>query len=612
MKKQTFKLFIVFLMMITISACQLKNEETDNSETGELSIELTDAKGDFVSYTVDVLSLSLTKKNGSIVEVLPETTRVDFAQYVEMSEFLTLATVPSGIYTSATLQLDYQNAEIYVEDTNGDSVKVDTVIDENSDSITTLASKVSLEGHNQLRIARGVPAHLSLDFDLKTSNIVNFDTADIPSVTVSPTLNASLEPELDKTHRVRGPLKKVNPENASFDLIIRPFNQKLSSNHERFGNLRVLTNENTQFEINDESYTGPDGISAMDTLDRLSAIIVVGDISLNPRRFMATEVYAGSSVPGGTMDVVKGTVLSRADNTLIVRGATLIRAGGSVLFNDNVSVLLDPATIVKRQNDDTAVTIDDISVGQAVTIFGTLNDDNANLELDATVGTVRMRISSLRGSVIDSATITEGDAPFELNLHKINGRKVELFDFSGTGIDTEHDANPEFYEINTGTLDISKFAANSPVKVRGFVNGFGLAPDDFIAKSIIGMKTVKAGMQTNWRPFSNNAFSEISETAITLDFTDSGRFHHIGRGHERLDLTELTTNFALVPGEFETGIYVIHLSGPKHVHSTFENFANDLLDQVNAGALVKKIQAKGLFDINTGDFSAEGIRVHLQ
>lgn len=612
MRHPNLKLFLTLLIIAFLSACQINNEDTENNETGELSIELTDAKGDFASYSVDVLSLSLTKKNGSIVEVLPETTRVDFAQYVEMSELLTLATVPSGIYTSATLRLDYQNADIYVEDANEESIKVDTIVDEEGNPITTLESNVSLEERNQLRIIPGVPAHLSLDFDLKTSNIVEFDENDVPGITVSPSLNASLVPEINKTHRVRGPLKKVNLDNASFDLIIRPFNHKFNANHERFGQLRVLTNDITNFEINGETFIGTDGIAAMELLDKLAAVIVVGDISLNPRRFMATEVYAGSSVPGGTMDVVKGTVLSRTDNTLIVRGATLIRAGGSALFNDNVSVLIDAATTVKRQNDETVVTIDDISVGQAVTVFGALNDDTANLELDATAGVVRMRITSLHGSVVDDSTISEGDAAFELALDKINGRIIELFDFSGTGIDTDHDANPEFYEIDTGTLDTGKFSENSPVKVRGFVNSFGQAPDDFIAKSIIGMKTVKARMQTNWRPFSNKAFSSISETAITLDFTESGRFHHIGRGHERLDLTELATDFVLIPGEFEEGVYILHLSGPKHVHSTFGNFANDLQDQINAGAVVKKIQAKGVFDINTGNFAAESIRIHLQ
>ena len=603
MKHLTYKVLFTFLVALAFNACQPNSE---NSETGELSIELTDAKGDFANYTVDVLSLTLTNRNGSIVEVLPESTRVDFAQYVEMSEFLTLATVPSGIYTSATLHLDYNNADIHVEDADGNSVKVDIINDENGNPVTTLSSNVNLEEQKQLRIIHGVPAFLSLDFDLKTSNVVSFDTSEVPSLTVSPTLNADLEPDLNKNHRVRGPLKTVDINAANFDLVIRPFNHKVKENHEKFGSLTIQTDDNTQFEINEGTWVGAAGITAMSELDALAAVIVVGDITLNPRQFMATEVYAGSSVPGGTQDVVKGTVLSRSGNNIVVKGATLIRAGGSILFNDTVTVTLDTTTIVKRQKDASEYTIDDISVGQAVTVFGDLNEDTANLTLDASTGLIRMRTTRLNTSVVD---ITD----FSLNLNKINGRKIALFDFSGTGTDTENDAMPEHYEVDTGVLDTSKFVENSPIEVRGFVTAFGQAPDDFVAKSIISMKTIKAGMQTHWRPFSNTAFSSISETAITLDFTDSVKFHHIGRRHQRLDLTTLDTAFTLVPNTSDnTGLYIIHLTGSKHIHTSFENFAADLQDLMNSGAEAKKIQAKGEFDITTGEFVTKDVRVHLK
>ena len=67
-------------------------------------IGLTDQEGDFHSYTVDVLSLTLTKLNGAVVETLPLNTRIDFAQYTEMTEFLTAATIPSGVYVKAQMQ----------------------------------------------------------------------------------------------------------------------------------------------------------------------------------------------------------------------------------------------------------------------------------------------------------------------------------------------------------------------------------------------------------------------------------------------------------------------------------------------------------------------------
>ena len=46
-------------------------------------IGLTDADGDFLSYSVDVVSLTLTKADGAIVATLPLRQRVDFADLVE-------------------------------------------------------------------------------------------------------------------------------------------------------------------------------------------------------------------------------------------------------------------------------------------------------------------------------------------------------------------------------------------------------------------------------------------------------------------------------------------------------------------------------------------------
>jgi hypothetical protein len=53
---------------------------------GTLLVGVTDADGDFVSYSVDVLSVTLERRNGASVEVLPGTTRIDFAQLTELSD----------------------------------------------------------------------------------------------------------------------------------------------------------------------------------------------------------------------------------------------------------------------------------------------------------------------------------------------------------------------------------------------------------------------------------------------------------------------------------------------------------------------------------------------
>src|SRR5438046_6137581 len=87
-------------------------------EEGVVAIGLTDAPGDFFTYTVDVTSLTLTKADSTFVQTLPQRTRIDFAQIVDLTEFMTWATIPAGRYVSATLHVDYTNADIQIDGRN--------------------------------------------------------------------------------------------------------------------------------------------------------------------------------------------------------------------------------------------------------------------------------------------------------------------------------------------------------------------------------------------------------------------------------------------------------------------------------------------------------------
>ena len=65
-------------------------------DQGTIAIAITDAEGDYDSYTVDVTSVVLQRSDGSVVETLPLSTRIDFSELTEVTEFLTIATVPAG------------------------------------------------------------------------------------------------------------------------------------------------------------------------------------------------------------------------------------------------------------------------------------------------------------------------------------------------------------------------------------------------------------------------------------------------------------------------------------------------------------------------------------
>ncbi|HUO67054.1 MAG TPA: hypothetical protein VMV37_05930, partial [Gammaproteobacteria bacterium] len=96
------------------------------ADCGTLMIGLTDADGDFVSYSVDVLSLTLQRANGAVIETLPQTTRVDFAQLTDLSDLLSVASLAPGDFVKGSIKLDYTNADIEVQK-GTDSVKATAV-----------------------------------------------------------------------------------------------------------------------------------------------------------------------------------------------------------------------------------------------------------------------------------------------------------------------------------------------------------------------------------------------------------------------------------------------------------------------------------------------------
>lgn len=451
---------------------------------GELSIALTDAEGDFVSYTVDVVALTLTKANGTVVETLPLKTRVDFAQYTDMTEFLTIATVPAGVYVKGTMVLDYSSAEILVENGAGQPVKVSAadIKDSQGNAITQMSMSVALEGRNHLTILPSVPAHLSLDFDLKATNAVVFN-GEVPEITVQPTLLAEVNVESNKPHRVRGPLKEVQLEASKFQVFVRPFTHHITRSQRHFGVLNVHSDDETMFEIDGVSYKGASGLAMLAQVAQYSAVAVLGNVHHHPRRFNATQVYAGSGVPGGSMDVTRGSVVARSGDVLTVKGMTFLRNNGAITFNDTVQVSLDDSTTVLKALKLGTFGKDDVSVGQYVTVFGTLGQNGNERTLNAANGYARMEISYLKAARVDAG---EGALyGFVLDVSRINGRDIAQYDFAGTGIDAANDADGSFYEVNTASLDVSNVALADSVRVRGHVTPFGKAPADFDAMTVI-------------------------------------------------------------------------------------------------------------------------------
>ncbi len=599
------------LLALLLGGCldTASNKPSDSSGTGELTISLTDAEGDFIRYVVDVTHIRLTRADGAEVETLPQNTQVDFAQYVDMSELLIASQVPAGNYVQAWLHLDYSQADILVEDAGGNAVAVSHIEDRAGNPITTLAVKVSLEGRDRLRIAPGIPAHLSLDFDLHSSNQAIFGDDGVRLI-VEPVLLAEVNPERPKIHRLRGPLNRVEPGQSRFSVYLRPFLHTLDEHRRHFGQADILGNDNTVYEIDGISYVGDEGLRALARLPRLSPVVALGEARFNPRRFLAREVYAGSSVPGGSLDVVRGHVVARQGQQLTVRGATLIQAGGGVIFGDQVKVTLGEATVVHRQGGRENLDTGAISVGQRVSVFGTLTNAQAgNLSLDASNGRVRLLTTRLRGSVISADT--SAAPPLVLDLQAIGRRAVGQFNFSGTGREPSLDADPNHYETDTGNLSLASLNPGSPVLVFGFATPFGSAPADFEAQSVTEVSATRATLVIAWRPASTTAITRLDGTGMTFDISEAGRFQQVVRNGVRTELASLDNPPALIP-DASGGLYIIHQAGSRHAHGDFASFATDLQARLDDGARLAHISAHGRFDDASATLSAKRLRITLE
>jgi hypothetical protein len=371
----------------------------------------------------------------------------------------------------------------------------------------------------------------------------------------------------------------------------------------------VLTTDDTVFNVNGETYAGGEGLAAMAELTSLAAVVAVGDLAFDPLGFEAREVYAGSSVPGGELDAVTGCVVERTGDTLTVKGATLIRNDGAIFFNAEATVEIGADTTVRRQFSKDTCDKNDISIGQRVTIGGEVTDTE-NLSLDATRGYARMSLTTVRG-VLNAVDEENPTAQLDMSLQSINRRRVDIFDFTGTGIDAANDADPDNYEVNTGTLVLPSMELDGPLKVRGFVQPFGQAPADFNARTVIDVANGRALMKVKWPSPTNAAFESISGDALVLNLAAAGEVHHIFRGGVVTDLSDSGQAPMLAAREDGAGVFTIHYQGTVQMVLLFEDFIDALQGYLGEGAAVAKIDGVGEFDDTFAILTADVIDVRL-
>ena len=576
---------------------------------GAALLTLQDAAGDFQSYTVDVASIQLTKASGAAVETLPATTRVDFAQLVNLSELFTAGQIPAGDYVAANITLDYANASIQVDDGNGGSATL-APVDANGAAITgQVKLDVKLDNRNHLVITPSRTARLALDFNLAASNAVNLGAG---TVTVNPVIQADVVPPATEPVRVRGGFASADTVANSYVVNVHPFHLGSTT----LGQLTVHVTDTTNYEIDGTAYSGAAGLAqlAQEPVDTLT--VAFGTIDTATLAFTANRVLAGSSVESATSDRVQGVVTSRSGNTLVVRGGTIDLRDHSFRFlRGAVTVNVADATKVTEAGDASAHAIGDISVGQRITAVGTAMVDvsTGTATLDATSGRVRLEVTSMWGLVTGNIA-----SPLTLQLQAIEGRDPARFDFTGTGATSATDANAAAYLVDTGTLPLAQLQAGAPARVFGFVLPFGTATtSDFGARSVVGYSQVESLMSVNWvAPGSAAAFPGLTASASSLavDLTGSGIIHSLRTGPLLVNLQSLASVPQIVASA--SGSHTGYAIGHARSHSidnfqAFGDFIAALSADMNGTTAALGIAATGQVDVASNTLAADHVAVVL-
>ncbi|NJN51609.1 MAG: hypothetical protein HC809_07345 [Gammaproteobacteria bacterium] len=450
--------------------------------------------------------------------------------------------------------------------------------------------RIALPSAHPVRVAAGVPAHVTLDFDLDSSNTVDL-AATPPTVTVEPFLTVVPALETDREHRVRGLLVSADAVSGAVTVKVRPFRHR----HGEFGRVRFLADDDTTYEIDGVEYEGQSGLDQLATLALDTPLIAQGGVV--DRVLTADVILAGSSVPWAGTDAVAGVVTARDRDRLTVRAARFHARTGDVAIRRTIDVLVGPDTGVTagRMSADPLDHLA-ISVGSRIVAFGavvgTLADGGT---FDASNGRVRLLTNSLTGEVAAAE-------PLAVELFRLNGLNPGVFDFSGTGTAVGTDADPRNYEIDTGGLDLATIAAGDLVRVRGLVAHFGAAPDDFVARTVIDadLEDNAAALVVSWahQQGTTTPFAAVAPSRIDVDLSQARDWLAV-RGVPRALIGDLDT-IALVAGE-STGVYGVVVRGSRDVqlYRDFDELTRQATSLLDSGHRMTRIDARGRYNALT-------------
>jgi hypothetical protein len=227
--------------------------------------------------------------------------------------------------------------------------------------------------------------------------------------------------------------------------------------------------------------------------------------------------------------------------------------------------------------------------------------------LDARTGLVRLLVTSVAGTV--NAT---GAGSLEMNVQRIDGRRITLFNFAGMGTSSATDADPTHYQVATGALSLTGLTAGTPVRVLGFVTHFKTAPPDFTAQTVVNLTDHPTTLVVNWRPPTAGPFSSNTDAGLVLNLAGVGPAHYVWRGPVATDLVGLGLSPTITPNDPNSGLFALGSSGQVQVFTQFHDYRLALAQHLAQGQLANTIGAHGIYTDSSVTITADQIYTVLQ
>jgi hypothetical protein len=417
---------------------------------------------------------------------------------------------------------------------------------------------------------------------------------------------------------------------TSYTVKVFPF---FTDKDDGMGQVVVDTTATTAFTINGTSSTGNAGLTALAALPAGTMTLALGTFDTTTKAFTATQVFAGSSVPGAGLDSVEGTVVARSGDVLTVRNPFFEprdgggMSGGEVSsgamttggvefgrFARQVAVTVASTTMVSEDGQSGTFGPQDISVGQHLQAFGTFGTDPiGGPTLDASSGSVRLMVTRAWGQFASAA-----GGVVTMNLQALDGLPASVFNFTGTGM-SGSDATASAYTVSVpAALTLPTLNAGAPVAFDGFVTAFGSAPPDFAAETLVDLTTANAHLDLDWTmpgptaPFVTPL--SASSVMMTQTMVQSASRHVIFIGPVREDPGSVSAGLSFVPNTAASHmIFAIgHRSSWQfQVYTTFGDFITALGGDLNGTTQLLRVDAAGPYDPGTGVMSVSFMAVVL-